>query len=716
MQNEEDQIMRSHPDPHDKRKRHLARQNELCSQCKSLNLTELLKARPGIGGTFLSKYDAVIDPERLTCAFCDLCAFTSDHVDGMSRSRTGSRHVRVFPGSLMVQTHNLAANCTEHLGVAFAVHRGSPAAGLGPEKRGTRLRQGFIAPVVLPDNHSAAFLARLVDREQVDYGIMKDWIWRCEKDHGDTCHLHNQRPRGFKCIDVWTRKRIAPRPEENYYALSYCWKGAHVETTDDHCVEDIEDHIPLPTGSIPQVIEDAITVVKNLARDDNASEHFLWVDRYCIKQNCKSTEEEKDKGLQLQAMHEIYGGAIATLIAAPIRDSEPGLPGVGRARCIKQPAEYVNGILLAHTFAHLSIVLESTDWVTRGWTYQELMLSTRCLFFTDVQVYFACDSISACESIAVSSAAYRCIRRRPNSRLEVLGVNAATVVGTSTKLRDFSSHLSYYKRRKLTNSSDMLRAFDGLLAKLELVNIWGVPIALPSGSTSTPTELDMQVAFAKGLWWENPGDVHCDKWPSVSGYSPLDRIPQHPSWTWAGWIGPTRAHPPESRACDARQGNDVDVANFRIRFYLESPIGTEISLLKWWQNRSFSWTSTCFRVLHVETQVHRIRIRQRSEATPLTACLCECPLEEPVCRILHETHTHNVRFFKKIEGSAEAVFSDDWAMIVLFRKSDPKFGGLNAGLVIEWQDALRYRTELAGVAYFYEQVLGEGSPKHIELI
>ncbi|PMD57269.1 HET-domain-containing protein [Hyaloscypha bicolor E] len=57
---------------------------------------------------------------------------------------------------------------------------------------------------------------------------------------------------------------------------------------------------------VPQVIEDAITVVQKLGRQ------FLWVDKYCIKQWDSDYKES-----QIQVMDKIYEGAAATTVAAP---------------------------------------------------------------------------------------------------------------------------------------------------------------------------------------------------------------------------------------------------------------------------------------------------------------------------------------------------------------------------------------------------------------
>jgi hypothetical protein len=47
--------------------------------------------------------------------------------------------------------------------------------------------------------------------------------------------------------------------------------------------------------------------------------------------------------------------------------------------------------------------ISASKWVTRAWTYQEAILSPRCIYFTQHQVYFECNVDQRCESIVDSS-------------------------------------------------------------------------------------------------------------------------------------------------------------------------------------------------------------------------------------------------------------------------------------------------------------------------
>jgi hypothetical protein len=76
---------------------------------------------------------------------------------------------------------------------------------------------------------------------------------------------------------------------------------------------------------IPQVIEDSITVVRELGF------RYLWMDRYCVKQD--NTSEEL---VQIQNMDSIYWESTLAIIAA-LDDILGGLPGVSDTPAIPNP-------------------------------------------------------------------------------------------------------------------------------------------------------------------------------------------------------------------------------------------------------------------------------------------------------------------------------------------------------------------------------------------
>jgi hypothetical protein len=90
----------------------------------------------------------------------------------------------------------------------------------------------------------------------------------------------------------------------------------------------------------------------------------------------------------------VYDSAYCSLVAAAGNDFDAGLPGL---RPGSRQAEEVTGWMTEHDTVYLSLsrptieeVLPRSRWAIRGWTYQELLLSKRCIVFTEEEVFYTC--------------------------------------------------------------------------------------------------------------------------------------------------------------------------------------------------------------------------------------------------------------------------------------------------------------------------------------
>ncbi|KAE9376238.1 HET-domain-containing protein, partial [Stipitochalara longipes BDJ] len=174
----------------------------------------------------------------------------------------------------------------------------------------------------------------------------------------------------IRLIDCKTRKIVLHDQNMPYIALSYVWGGTV------HGIErSTKARFRLP-ATVPQTIVDAMVVVRSLEMQ------YLWVDRYCIL-------EEDDKLLQIRNMHLIYGNAFCTIIALEGVDAEAGLPGVSYDRPKQRHSHTERGTYFT-TFPFVNEEIEESRWAQRGWTYQEFILSRRCLLFNRNQVLFVC--------------------------------------------------------------------------------------------------------------------------------------------------------------------------------------------------------------------------------------------------------------------------------------------------------------------------------------
>jgi hypothetical protein len=136
----------------------------------------------------------------------------------------------------------------------------------------------------------------------------------------------------------------------------------------------------------PLVIQDVLVVTHGLGIP------YLRVDRYCNSQS-----DPQILHVQLQNMHQVYRSAYVTIIAGCGIDPTFGLPGVSTRDRKPQVSVQTHGYYL-HCIPDTGQEISSSKWSTRGWIYQENLLSKRRLVFTETQTYFQCWNMHCCES------------------------------------------------------------------------------------------------------------------------------------------------------------------------------------------------------------------------------------------------------------------------------------------------------------------------------
>ncbi|KAI1355540.1 heterokaryon incompatibility protein-domain-containing protein [Xylaria sp. FL0043] len=335
-----------------------------------------------------------------------------------------------------------------------------------------------------------------------------------------------------------------------YVALSYVWgRNNDFSTLTKGCLE-------LPT-LLPRVIEDAILVTLSLGY------RFIWIDRYCIDQYDASNKHE-----QIMHMDSIYQWAALTIIAAAGTDDTYGLPGVSRRRSPRQWSFTRDDFSITSTLPSPQSPIRESRWAARGWTYQEAVLSTRRLVFTDDQLYFECNSMGIYESLQVSWDAYYS-NSRPYLK-EFLKPTLFSFHQTALALNschpplEFRNFITYtrcaeqYSRRLLSFDSDSLNAFGGIIRRLEMAetspvyHVWGVPFihqAYKENKDALHTELprsssSLIPSFHRVRHLHDPEQGRCIEslviglsWcHSESAVSPRRRA-RFPSWSWVGWEG-----------------------------------------------------------------------------------------------------------------------------------------------------------------------------------
>ncbi|KAH6606337.1 hypothetical protein Trco_005490 [Trichoderma cornu-damae] len=371
------------------------------------------------------------------------------------------------------------------------------------------------------------FLGRTLKHGHFDLELVKTWIRSCAEWHGSECidatpwKTSDWGVPFIRMISLADNKLIESPCPPPYVALSYVWGTAPVFKTIQSNIKDLMQPQGLPVTSFPKSIQDAIALARELGFQ------YIWIDSICIIQDSGG-----DKAQQLRMMDSIYSRASLTIVAAAGSHANAGIPGLRPGtRSLKQHTVRISDdltLVALHPDAYRSAA--ATTWNTRGWTYQERLLSRRCVFsFPDGSVGFQCSKAVWGEDYYAETP---CLRRcapmtdislnrswmAPGSVRE-RGVPTVHIKNTPY-LREYCRLVEEYTGRNMSYPSDRLPGISGVLDVLRrefgLRFIHGLP----------------EVIIHMALLWQPRSRVK-----RVTN-NPKTCLPFFPSWSWTGWTGP----------------------------------------------------------------------------------------------------------------------------------------------------------------------------------
>ena len=462
---------------------------QLCSQCAEIDFHAMFST-PASGG---SRYEETFtvnsraSSSRKACAFCDFLVSM-----GPSDPPAG--------GLVQLEISNTASDY-------FPLLKGSSSAVLR-----VRCRSSFDGDRYFVSQSDPESPVRRAEETRLNYDSIQKWLKICQALHPNRCRPTYVDVPGMRLIDC-EMKTIILASDQKYVTLSYLWGADEAETP-------FPDQLLEP---LPRTIEDAMTVTQCLGF------RYLWIDRYCIDQRNKS-----ETSTQLQAMGSIYRNSHLTIIAAAGDDPSFGLPGVSKQPRHSMPEAKI-GRMYLREILHISHLVNLSRWDSRGWTYQEGILATRRLVFTEQQVFFECHGMCCYETLDLDYAAmhspeceqleseyFTIPPGRPGERIGMFPAGYGGDAG------DIYIQIARYTGRNLSHDSDRLKAFLGILEAFEsgkhgVRHHWGIPI-LPFPDSGSPKKFSM-LSFVFGLLWGHKfrdGNI---------------RIKHLPSWSWAGMLG-----------------------------------------------------------------------------------------------------------------------------------------------------------------------------------
>ncbi|KAK4065516.1 hypothetical protein Trihar35433_7636 [Trichoderma harzianum] len=372
-------------------------------------------------------------------------------------------------------------------------------------------------------NEETQFLGRRIGPVVNKRNLIREFLRLCENNHDERCtgklgiedpFAETLKQSYFGVIDI-QNQNLVPLPYTNnkdylsfqpYATVSYVWGNIRDHRT---TLSNIQDR--LKSGGLAATI-DALPVAlkQSIELIENLGIRYIWIDSLCIIQ-----DSSHSWNLNSRTMHLIYGNSTLTICAADGASAEVGLRAIDKNHSVEQNIGQVapDVHLVLHQSPESNI--EDSVWNRRAWTFQERLLSRRCLIFTKGQVYFQCRSTGMSEDIFVD-------KTGQGWSLDLTGAPLQTL----TQLRQralwfYANCVSLYTKRELYEPFDILAAFNGMCKLIE-------------GTLRSPFTFGLPTShFDFALLWQPVGKSSLLEKP-ISKDEKYQNM-KFPSWSWCGW-------------------------------------------------------------------------------------------------------------------------------------------------------------------------------------
>jgi hypothetical protein len=354
-------------------------------------------------------------------------------------------------------------------------------------------------------------------------------------------------------IDVQKSCLVQLNTSARYVSLSYVWgRVAVLKTTKENRQVLMQPRVFERIHPAP-LVQDAIELVRLIG------ERYLWVDSLCIPQN-----DTEVTAFYVNRMDYIYSKSVITVIAASSNSAMDRLPGVRPGSRGPQHTPKIGNMRLVTRTRELEAPLEESNYESRAWTFQERLLSHRCLILTELEAFLCCPSVllselhgslpEACKRFHSLRNLTRNLTREVYPKSTSMWLENISYLIPSSSVSRLQGILLYkrlegtmetsdmqtwyenmlylstyhnlvmsFTKRQLTYEADILRAFAGICASLETQMqrgriLFGIPTT----------------GFALGLCWISRGLTR-RRYTCTSPEGAEDFA--LPSWSWAGWTG-----------------------------------------------------------------------------------------------------------------------------------------------------------------------------------
>ncbi|VUC20107.1 unnamed protein product [Clonostachys rosea] len=227
----------------------------------------------------------------------------------------------------------------------------------------------------------------------------KGWVEECDSSHEACQKQRLSQPTSFphRVLELTSNPsgEISVRlveglsTKEPYTCLSHRWGPSTLRCRT--MGENLNSHLEyMPWTKLPKSFQEAISVTVYLGVK------YIWIDSLCIIQ-----DDKEDWKIQAAQMCNIYRGSYLTIAATSTTDSDDGMFSTTSVLPVPTPSSAKQQLFMrkypGHAYGDLK---DSVDFplISRGWVYQERLLSPRTLHFSGYEVRLECLSPQAlCE-------------------------------------------------------------------------------------------------------------------------------------------------------------------------------------------------------------------------------------------------------------------------------------------------------------------------------
>ncbi|KAI1378636.1 hypothetical protein F4677DRAFT_465767 [Hypoxylon crocopeplum] len=366
------------------------------------------------------------------------------------------------------------------------------------------------------------------DRSYFSVPMVKSWI----RESGSQIDrsVASRIAKDFRVVDTLEGRIIKVSSMVRYVALSYVWGNSEVDRGRfqlmRNSIHDVERQGKLWDLNLPPIISDAIRLCIDLG------ERYLWVDRICIVQ-----DDPKSKHSQITAMDTIYQNATFTIVALADPIYSIGLPGVSSRPRPKYPLN--NSVVeKKQLVSDIAALIENSRWNSRGWTFQEQVLSERQLYISETCIFLVIKG----ELIVQEPLDPTYPELRPSRLIGGIYLDVGEAL-RKEDLQIYKTSVETYKLRHLSFNSDALNAFAGVGTRLAMRMKTSLLFGLP------------ERYFLRALLWRHTNQMKAE-----------DADLKFPTWSWAGWEGAINYRPMAPYSLES-----VDAIGSLVKFYFVDP-------------------------------------------------------------------------------------------------------------------------------------------------